>query len=361
MPESFFRRLLVPAALLAAGLTATSAQAAPESVVGGNLQWSVAKLWNPTPTTPVTDRTFIGYGTRNSSFGHQNWTVSVRGAAWGSTVDADTPLGTVAEWNFPAVNGVYDPAARSGSVSTIGRFQAVSTHLAPAVGFNYTLAIDNPTVVFDGTDTARLYASGSKHNGVLPNPITAPPLPDNTEAYDRSELFTLDLSESVETHSPDGTITLSNLVPTVVTDIYGGFPAGSGPDRTPNTFGGFSLSFRTVPGQVGPQGDVGAPGPAGPIGVPGPAGPAGPTGKTGKTGPRGKTGRTKVIARLAKAPWKGSKTRKVSLRKGKTVVAKGTVKRRTLTVTVVRGKKVSAGKYTLKLNGSKSTKKIRIG
>lgn len=361
MSVSLSRRFIAPAALAALALTAASAHAAPQTVVGGNLNWSTVKLWNPVSTTPVvTDRTFVGFETRNSGAGAQNMTFGPAGGMWGTTVGPSDPQGTEVSWNFPSVGGIYDPETRVGTVSTIGVLEGRSSFLTAdpypvgPVGFNYTLSIQNPTVVFDGTDTARLFANGTKYNGNSDGSA-----PDNTESYGRTELFTLDLSQLVETHSPDGTVTLSNLVPTVVTDVYGGFAPGSGPNRTPNTFGGFSLTIATP--QTGPQGDTGAPGPVGPIGVPGPVGPAGATGKTGKTGPRGKTGRTKVIARLAKAPWKGSKTRKVSLRKGKTVVAKGTVKRRTLTVTVVRGKKVSAGKYTLKLNGSKSTKKIRIG
>lgn len=354
MPASLSRRLIAPAAALTLAVSAASAQAAPQTVVGGNLNWSVAKLWASSATTPVTDRTFIGYGARNTGPGNQNWTLTTLGTAWGTTVTPATPNGEVASWNFPAAGGVYDRQARTGTVVLNGQLRAVSTNIQTTpfpIGFNYTLSIQNPVVVFDGSNTARLYANGTKYNGAF-DPAEA----DNSEVYDRSELFTLDLSQSVETQNPDGTTTLSNLVPTVVTDIYGGFPAGAGPDRTPNTFGGFSLTVVTP--QTGPKGDTGVPGPVGPVG---PVGKTGPTGKQGKRGKTGKAGSTKVIARLAKAPFKGSKTRKVSLRKGKTVVAKGSVKRRTLTVTVARGKKVKAGKYTLKLNRSSAKRSIRIG
>ena len=166
MPASFSRRLLAPAAVLAFGLTAASAQAAPQTVVGGNLNWSTAKLWAPTATSPVvTDRTFVGYGTRNSSPGGQNWTMSTLGSAWGNTVDPTTPLGTVASWNFPAAGGVYDPETTTGTVALAGQMRAVSTNIAPNIGFNYTLSIQDPVVVFDGTDTARLFANGTKYDG----------------------------------------------------------------------------------------------------------------------------------------------------------------------------------------------------
>ncbi len=358
MPVSFTRRLVAPAAVLAAfGLTAASAQATPETVVGGNLTWSTVNVYNG--STPGVDQTFVGRWTRTGSGGAQNATFNPSGAAWGSqAISPTTPQGTPVSWNFPAVNGVYDPDTKIGTVSTIGRVAAVSTNIGPGIGFNYTLSFENLSVVFDGTDSAVLYGGGTRLG------TYSPAAADNSISYGRVALFTLDLSQSVETQQPDGTTTLSNLVPSVATDVYGGFPPGAGPDRTPNTFGGFELSFRTVAGQVGPQGDTGetgAVGPVGPAGVAGPAGPVGPAGKDGASGKTGATGRTRVIARLAKAPWSGSKTRKVTLRKGKSVVASGTVKQRTLTVTVRKGKKVSAGRYTLRLQGAKSSKAIRIG
>lgn len=69
MLSSFARRMTPPAAVLAFALTAASAQAAPQTVIGGNLNWSTAKLWATTATTPVTDRTFVGFETRNTSPG----------------------------------------------------------------------------------------------------------------------------------------------------------------------------------------------------------------------------------------------------------------------------------------------------
>ncbi|MBF6619857.1 MAG: HtaA domain-containing protein [Patulibacter sp.] len=350
MTAPLSRRLVAPVAIAALALTAASAHAAPQTVVGGNLNWSTVKVFGPTAGV---DRTFVGYFATNSTFGRQNMVFGTLGGATGTPISPADPEGTPVSWNYPAGAGVYDPETRQGTVSTFGQVSGRSTNISTAVGFNYTLSIQNPVVVFNGTDTAHLYANGTRWNG------TNDPMTENTEVYDRTELFTLDLSQSTQTQNPDGTITLSNLVPTVVTDIYGGFPAGSGPDRTPNTFGGFSLTLVTP--QPGPQGVPGPIGVPGPVGVPGPAGPVGKAGETGKTGKAGKTGKTKVIARLAKAPWKGKKTRKVSLRKGKTLVATGKIKRRTLTVTVRKGKKVSAGKYTLRIQKSKSRKTIRIG
>lgn len=350
MTASLSRRLVAPVAIAALALTAASAHAAPQTVVGGNLNWSTVKVF---AATPGIDQTFAGYFAQAGRPGHQNITFSPTRGAWGTTISPATAQGTPVSWNFPTIGGVYDPETRVGTVSAVGELRGVSTNIAPNIGFNYVLSIQDPTVVFDGTDTASLYASGTKYNG---NPDSA--APDNTEPYGYSELFSLDLSRLVETQNPDGTTTLENLVPTVVTGIYGSatYGPGAGPNRTPNTFGGFSLTIATP--QAGPTGQPGAPGP---VGVPGPAGVPGPVGPAGKTGTPGKTGETKVIARLSKAPWKGTKTRRVSLRKGKTVVATGKIKQRTLTVTVRKGKKVSAGKYTLKINGSKSKKSIRIG
>lgn len=347
MPASFSRRLIAPAAILALGLGAASAQAAPQTVVGGNLNWSTVKVF--TSSTPNVDQTFVGYFAQAGRPGHQNITFGTLGGATGTPVSPATPAGTAVSWNFPAGVGVYDPETRQGTVSTFGQVSGRSTNISPSLGFNYTLSFQNPVVVFDGTDTAHFYANGTRWNGDMSAAT------ENTEVYDRVEIFSLDLSQSTQTQNPDGTITLSSLVPTVVTNVFDKDPTskygpGAGPERTPNTFGGFSLTLATP--QSGVKGDTGVAGPTGPVGAQGPI---------GKPGATGKAGSTKVIARLAKAPFKGSKTRKVTLRKGKSVVASGTVKQRTLTVTVAKGKKVSAGKYTLKLNGSKTTKSIRIG
>ena len=119
---------------------------------------------------------------------------------WGTTVGPADAQGTPVSWNFPVSGGAYDPATRVGTVASIGRLQGVSTNIAPNIGFDYTLSIENPVVVFDGTSTARLYANGTKSTGTLGGQVS----------YDRSApLFTLNLATATQTQNADGTITIA--------------------------------------------------------------------------------------------------------------------------------------------------------
>lgn len=335
------RRIAAPIAIVALGLAgATSATAAPERVLGGNLAWSTVKVYS-TAAPANTDRTFAGYMTRNATPGSQNMTLISTGASWGDIVDPALAQGTPVRWNFPAVAGTYDAATKTGTVGLIGRLQGRSTNIAPQIGFDYTLSIENPVVVFDGSATAKLYASGTKYGGTAG--LTVP--------YDRSTaLFSLDIANATTTANADGTTTIGNLAPTVVTDIYGGFGPGSGPDRTPNTFGSFSLTLQTEPGSGG--GTPGPQGPAGPAGATGPAGPAGPKGAAGKAG---KSAKLRTIT-LRRAPFGSAATLAVELRSRRTgkVAGVGTIRRRTLRVKVLSGTKLN-GTWTLRRTGRKVT------
>lgn len=345
MIPSLARRLAAPLAL-ALGLAAAPAHAAVESVVTGNLNWSTVKIYD-TGAPANTDRTFVGFMTRNASPGSQNATFTTTGALWGSTdISPATASGTAVSWNYPVSGGTYDPDTGAGTVALVGRLQMVSATTGnPAIGFGYTLSIENPVIVFDGTTTARLFANGTRYGGTTGSSI----------AYGRTELFTLAFTEV--TANDDGTVTIANMVPTVVTDIYGGFPAGSGPNRTPNTFGGFSLTFDTVAGPVGPAGAKGETGAKGDLGAKGEKGDAGPAGSAGPQGPAA----TIHTERLAKAPF-GKASSKVRVLRDRKLVATGTIKGKTVRVKLTEaGGKRLRGKYIVHALDAKRYAIVRLG
>jgi hypothetical protein len=90
----------------------------------------------------------------------------------------------------------------------------------------------------------------------------------------------------------------------------------------------------TIPGPTGPQGLQGIPGPAGPTGPTGATGPTGPAGATGPAGPAGQiVCRNTVVAKatceilFAPGTWKpgsSATTARYTIRRGHTVIARGT-------------------------------------
>ena len=84
--------------------------------------------------------------------------------------------------------------------------------------------------------TGQLFASGVKSG----DPAT----------YDRSEpVFDLDLSDAAVTLHPDGSRTLSGIVPSIATAdyVFPGYAQGAGPERTPDTFGTMTLRLGPAP------------------------------------------------------------------------------------------------------------------
>ena len=142
------------------------------------------------------------------------------------------------------------------------------------------------------------------------------------------------------------------------------YPAGAGPDRTPNTFGGFTLRLgagATAPVPSAPGGSGGGEA----------ATPSGPGTATGTTSPAaGGTGTSSAAATrravtLAKAPFAGPGLRLVELRsaRSKKVVATGKVRGRLLTLTSVkRGHKLAAlqGRYLLRVRGAKKLRQTSV-
>lgn len=279
------------------------------------------------------------------------------GAAWGSSPLLPGPADDSAlSWNFPVANGDFDPDTKVGRVNLLGRLESVSPPSGNPGGQDYTLSIENPTVVFDGSTVAKLYASGAKAAGAAGTAATS---------YGRLPVFSLDFAATPPVENPDGTTTVS-FVPSVATDIFGGYAVGSGPNRTPNTFGGFTLTFESQPtaggggtgpqGATGPAGPQGDTGPAGPQGASGPAGPAGPVGPQGARGPAGTAGKDAKVRRvtLRAAPFRGTRALAVQLRSRRTgkVVGTGTVTRRVLRVKVLEGTSLR-GTWTLRRTAKK--------
>jgi Htaa/Collagen triple helix repeat (20 copies) len=363
------RGRLVRLAIALTGLTAALAAAASTASAAVTLDWTQAAVYD-FASPPTESKTWLGYVTSPSPLA--NGSVSASDGAIGDTVTTASPHGPdeLYTFSYPATSGSLNTTARTGSMEFEGTVSFVSP--APPAGHGFTLTVEDPLLELDGDDGA-VYASGQGANSTL-------------EPYDRTQpLFTLDLTGASWNLAADGTWTLSGIVPTLAVTDYA-FPSNytggvSGPDRTPNTFGSFAVSVSPDGGgSEGPEGPVGPEGPAGPLGPAGPAGPVGPVGPAGAKGargdkgsrgargPRGKRGpagkaRKSQVARLVKAPF-GKTARSVKLtRKGK-VVATGSVRGRTLRVTL-RGDKRLRGVYVLR-PAAKATKtfsavRIRIG
>jgi hypothetical protein len=332
-------RLPRSARLVAAIAVATAmipAAASAATVATGHLDWTQTAVYNS--GTP--QRTWLGYVTGDPTVGLAGGSATPTAPATGPTVDTTSARGVAATYTtvFPATVGSYDPNTGAGAIELDGGLTFTSpVHM-------FTITVDQPGIVLDG-DVGQLYASGTGGG--------------DTPTYDDAEpLFDLDLSDATVTLKADGSRVISDIVPSIATANWAfpsNYPAGSGPERNPNTFGSFDLTLRLAPGDA----DTGPAGPAGPAGTTGPAGIAGPVGPAGPAGPAATIRSVKAI--VAKAPFKGNATRKVSVlnSKGKTL-ATGTIKGRVLKVTLAKTIKSLSGTVKLKLSNSQSTATVRI-
>jgi hypothetical protein len=328
------RLLARPLALaaLALGLLAASASAA--TVTSGKLDWSTVKIYDLGQPDRTIDHTWLGYAT--SAFPLANGTATPSDGATGDTITSATASGTVARWSFPATDGDYEPATGSGTIKLGGTltFFSPAPGGPPNGGHGFTITLVNPRVVLDG-DHGQLFATGVTSGGGAGG--IGSPVPYT----DAQPVFDLDLSDATVTLHPDGSRTLAGIVPAVATAnlVFPGYNAGAGPERTPNTFGGFSLRIKTVP-------------------LSGPAGPAGAKGDKGAKGDAGQRGATVVlqISVLDRAPVADGKRHTVAVlaRRSGRVLARGVVKAHTLRVTLAedapKGKRLK-GSYRLKVDG----------
>lgn len=317
MHRSPLRQLRVPAlAVLAAGLLAAPASAA--TVTSAKLDWSTVKVYD-TGAPPDTDRTWLGYVT--SAFPLANGSATPSDGATGPTVDRATAAGTAVTWSFPATRGAYEPADGTGTIA----FDGAVTFFSPAPGgppnggHGFTISVTDPRIVLNG-DSGQLFASGTASSG---SPYT-----------DGQAVWNLDLSGADVRLHADGSRTISGIVPSVATDLLV-FPApylaGTGPNRTPNIFGAFSIRVKTAPV-------------------------AGPKGDKGDKGDAGAPGKAVVLqtSLLRRALFKdGGKRHAISLlsTKSKAVVARGAVRARTIRVRLAEGRtKRLSGVYLLKVD-----------
>lgn len=334
------------ALLLSTAALGAAAIAAPAASAAVTLDWSTANVANSAAPAD-TERTWLGYVTNPARFSAKG-TASPIAPATGPTVTPTSPRGVdqAATWSLPAVSGSLNPIALSGSMEFQGGVRFVSPGPAPDSGHGFTITVENPRIVLDPvTRTGELYATGLR----TPNGPDTPPV-----AYDRTEpvfaFRTIDWS-----FRADGSTSLT-LTPEVAESLYV-FPApyiaGRGPERRPNTFGSFTIN---VPLNSGPKGDKGDPGAKG------------TDGRNGTNGTNGKNGTTKVVrvqtSTLSKAPFKGKAARKVRVtaRNSSKTLATGTVRGRTLTVTLAAdaNRKKLKGLYTLRVVGGKATAKVRL-
>lgn len=332
-------RLLAVAAL-ATGAVALPAAAQAGTVKSAHLDWTQTAIY--TGSDPLKDHTWLGYVT-GPPFAQANGTVSPIAPATGDTVTPSSPRGAAYTQSLPATSGTYDATDGTGSIELDGGVDFAGT------GHGFDITVEKPLIVLDGL-TGKLYASGKGST--------------DSGAYDRTApLFDLDLSDASVTLKADGSRLISGIEPSIATAgtafPAGNYGVGAGPDRDPNTFGTFSLTVKTDGGDTGatgPTGAAGAPGRDGASGAAGPAGPAGPAGKDGTT----VTVRS-VKAILAKAPYKGSATRKVSVYSTKNKrLATGTLKGRVLKVTLAARVTELSGTVKVKVAGAKSSKTLSI-
>lgn len=215
---------------------------APATVVTpGKLEWTQINLFDTTAPTG-TNRTWLGYFTNSPGFSTSRGSFLLSDGAAGDNVTPDSPRGPAATYKttFPMVSSTANAVTKTGVI----RYGGLVTYLSPPApaGHGITISIQSPRVEFDGSNTAKLYATGLRTvGGVGGGPATIEP-------YDESQpVFTLDLSAATTQANPDNTTTLKNVTPTVAASLHvfpANYPAGAGPDRTPNTFGSFDI---TVP------------------------------------------------------------------------------------------------------------------
>jgi hypothetical protein len=214
----------------------------PQVTTLGTLSWQQTNVFSTSG-----GRTWLGYVTSPSIGTMGSFTPS--DGAVGDTVTPTSRAGADAVYSttFPMTGSTVNTAAKTGVVTYAG----VVTYFSPPqpAGHGFTVTIRNPRIVFDGSNVARLYATGLRTVGGVGGGASS------VVPYDDSQpVFNLDLSAATTHAAPGNTATtFQGAVPSVaVTEVPfpANYPAGSGPDRTPNTFGTFDI---TVPNPVVPS------------------------------------------------------------------------------------------------------------
>lgn len=218
----------------------------PPAVVNtpGKLEWTQINSFEGTtpPGSATLNRTWLGYFTNSPGMATARGSFLLSNGAAGENVTPTSPrgIGVSYKTTFPMVSSTANAVTKTGII----RYSGLVTYLSPAppAGHGITISIENPRVEFDGSNTARLYATGLHTVGGVGGG------PASIEPYDESQpVFTLDLSGATTEVNADNTTTLKNVAPSVAATNHvfpANYPAGAGPDRTPNTFGSFDI---TVP------------------------------------------------------------------------------------------------------------------
>lgn len=314
----------MPLVVAGALVVAAPAAAAPAAVDGGSLSWT--QVNNYDVTAPAgTDRTWLGYVTRPGPAGPDGTATPVAPLT-APTVDPSSPRGAdkLYTWAFPATGGSYEAATGAGTVTFTGGVTFTS------VPHGFSIKIAEPQLTLNGLSGVMRASGEYTDGGQIP--------------YSDQPIFNLDLSGSTVVLRPDGSREIAGIVPTLaVTGLP--FPANytggvSGPDRTPNTFGSFTLKLHTAAAAIaegprGPQGEQGV------QGVPGVQGIQGVPGKQVTV--------RRYVVHLAKAPFSGRGTNPVTLRRSGRVVATGTIRRRVLRVTLRPATLSLAGRYSIRV------------
>lgn len=201
-------------ALVAAGAVAATALAgaspalaASFDVGAGTLTWNVPH--EPSPGTGTLSNYAAGIG---------GGSVVASGAAAGASITASsTPAsgaGVKYPYTFPTTttgspatpagaSGTYDPVAKTGAIN----FAGTLTYTAHGQVF---WSVVNPRLQFDAPQSIRLIGNGQIAAGAIGS--STPPADYGTTAA-RQTIFALDGTAAVTTANPDGSYTISNLIP----------------------------------------------------------------------------------------------------------------------------------------------------
>lgn len=214
----------------------------PEMAPIYGLGWTQVNVFD-TSAPADENRTWLGYFTNSPGASTARGTFTPSGEATGDTVTPDSPRGPQTQYRvrFRGLSshgepGLWPKVVRLGGVVTF------RSQPAPA-GHGITVTLENPRVEFDGSATAKLYATGTRTVG-------GPGGAGTTERYDDSQpVFTLDLTTGWGTKGSSMTWSYFQVQPTIAVTGHAfpaSYPAGSGPDRTPNTFGTFDITVPTI-------------------------------------------------------------------------------------------------------------------
>lgn len=334
-PSKFRFAAATLTALVAAALFTLAA--APKAGAVVQLNWTQTKVYN-TAAPAGTDRTWLGYLTRAATppappASAPDGTAAPSAGLAGPTVSSSSTVGDDYTWTFDANSGSLDATTLAGTLDFTGKLTYSSTN------HGILISVTDPKIVLAGNGTGKLYATGDK---------------STSATYDQTEpVFNLDLSKATCTLGWDGTLTLGNIAPSIAVEGYAfpggaqGYAAGSGPERTPNTFGTFSLSGATCAPLTGPAG---------------PAGAQGATGAQGPAGPQGEKGKDATVKTI--------KLKKSIFKTKKKVLARVTKKGKFVGYAEVTGKKIKITSITSTLKGTykftavsgkKRTARVKLG